>query len=258
LTIRSSEYFTFNNRRSDEFPIYNVNLQSNLQAEPFAAGRSIKERKIRGNDRPYFMGVELEPLEFTVSFGFLEPWNEQTIRETARWLLSPPYYAPLAFAEDLDRIYYCLCVDVPELVHNGLSQGYINLKFRCADAYTYSRVYEDIHDLTDNPAEGTAISFHNLGDAPCKPLISILKKGSGDVSIFNRSNGNAEFTLKNLQDGETVVVDCENRTIDTDLPLTFRYGDLVGDYTVLPVYRNDLLVKGRCELKFTYQWRRIQ
>lgn len=233
-------------------------MQSGMQNEPFAARRSIKEQRIRGRDRGYFQEIELEPLQITVSFAFEDRWNQDKIREVARWLLSPRYYAPLVFAEDIDRIFYCVCVDNPELVHNCLQEGYVNLTFQCIDAYTYTQVYEEIYDLSSNPTEGTVITFNNFGDVECKPIVMIYKIGNGDVSFFNQSNGNAEMTIKNLVDAETIEVDCENRMITTDIPLTYHYGDLKGDYLKLPIYNNYLLVKGACKIKFLYQLKRIQ
>lgn len=256
--IRSSEYFTFNGERSDYYGILNVNVgSSGLQSEPFAASRGIKEQRIRGNDRPYFMGVELEPLEFTVSFMFEDKWDESKIRNVARWLTSPKYYAPMVFA-DLDRIFYCICVDSPELIHNCLERGYIDLKFRCIDAYTYTRVYNKIVDLSQNPAEGTVYTFENFGDVECKPIVKIEKVGNGDVSFFNQSNGNAEMTFKNLIDKEIVTIDCESRIVESNIPLIYRYNNMVGDYLSIPIYNNYLLIKGTCKLTFTYQLKRIQ
>lgn len=256
--MRSGIYFTYNGIPSEQFGILNVNVQSGLQSEPFASGRSIVEQKVRGNDKPYFMGVEKAPFEFNVSFAFEETWDDDRIRDVARWLLNPKYYAPLVFADEPDKIYYCLCVDSPELVHTCLKTGYVNLRFRCADSYAYTSVYNVIHDLSANPVNGTVITFENFGDAECRPLVEIRKIGDGDVSFFNQSNGNAEMTFQDLLDDEILTVDCENRVIETNVPLTYRYENLHGDYLKLVLHNNYLLVKGTCEIKFTYQLKRLQ
>lgn len=259
MTIRSSLHFTFNGRRSDEFGIMNVNMESGLQSEPFAANRSVKEQRVRGRDRGYFQEIELDKLKFSVSFAWENGWeNEDKIREAARWLLSPQYYAPMIFAEQMDRIYYCICVDSPELLHNSMRQGYIRLNFECIDAYTYTPVYEKSLDLSNNSVEGTIYTFENFGDAACKPQISIYKVGNGSIGIFNQSDGNTEMTIKNLVNGETIEIDCENRIIESDIPLTHHYNDLQGDYLTIPVYNNRLLIKGKCHLRFKYQLKRLQ
>ncbi len=259
MAIRSSIYFTFNGQRSDDFGIVNVNMESGMLSEPFAAGRSIRKQRVRGRDRGYFQEIELEELKFTVTFAWRTGWeNEEKLREVARWLLSPKYYAPLVFADEPDKIYYCLCVDSPELIHNSLKQGYVRLNFECCDAYAYTPVYEQVFDLSNNPVGGTIIELENIGDAECKPIVSIYKVGGGDVTIRNQSNGNAEMTLVQLVDKETVDIDCENRLIKTDLPLTYRYDKLRGDYLILSIFDNKLLVQGSCRLKFVYQFKRLQ
>jgi phage-related protein len=233
-------------------------MDGGLQAEPFASSRSIREQRIKGNDRPYFMGIDREPLDFTVSFAFQDSWDNERIGEVAKWLLSPRYYAPMIFAGDMDRIFYCLCVDSPELIHNCLREGYIQLRFRCADAFTYTPVYEEIVDLSNNSIDGTTYTFNNLGHEVCKPEVSIYKITNGDVSIANLSDGNAEMKLLGLLDRETVTIDCDNRTVTSDISLTNRYGSLRGDYLALPVHHNHLRIKGKCVVKFKYQLKRIQ
>jgi phage-related protein len=261
MTVRSSIYFTFNSRRSDEFNIINVNMSTGMQSEPFSLNRSIREQKVKGNDQPYFMGLELQPLEITVSFAFENQFTTDKLREVARWLTTK-YYAPLQFFDESgggeDRIFYCLLIDGSELTHNSSNSGYINLKFRCIDAYTYTKVYEDIINLPTNPTAGTIHIFDNFGDDNCKPYLEIVKIGNGNVSIFNQSNGNAEMTLTGLLDNETVTVDCENRIITSDIPLTNRYGNLQGDYLTIPIFNNYLLIKGNCNIRFKYQLKRYQ
>lgn len=258
MAIRSSEYFTYDGIQSDTFGILNVNMEGGMLSEPFSSARVIREQKVKGNDRPYFMGIDREPYEFSVSFAFGDRWDETRIGEVAKWLLSPRYYAPLVFADDPDRIFYCLCVDSPELIHNGLREGYIDLHFRCNDPYSYTSVYEEIVDLTSNPVEGTVYVFDNFGQEVCLPEVTIHKNGNGSVEIANTSDGNAMMKFVDLLDNETVIVDCENRLIRSDIPLTSRYANLQGNYLALPINQNHLQIKGACTLKFKYQLKRLQ
>lgn len=238
--------------------IYNVNISSGMQSEPFAANRSIKEQKIRGNDRPYFQEILIEPLEFTVSFAFSDTWNDEQIKDVARWLTTPSFYSPLLFSDDLEKIYYALFIDSPEIVHNSLRQGYINLKVRCSDAYTYSPVYQEIFDLSNNGTNGTQINITNLGSVKMKPIVEIYKVGAGDINIYNLSNGNAEMSMIGLADMETVTIDCEAEDITTDIPLTYRYNNLQGSYLSLVTDNNYLLIKGKSQIRIAYQYKRIQ
>jgi phage-related protein len=257
VAIRSSEYFIFNGQKSEDFGIVNVNVNSGMQSEPFVAGRTIKEQVIRGRDRPYYFGIQLQPLEFTVSFAFTQPWDSDLIKSVARWLTTPNYYVPMQFSDNLDIYYYCLCVDSPELIHNCLAEGYINLKFRCDGAYAYSPIYTtNVFDYSNNPSGGTQYKFENYGDVECQPIIYIQKIGTGDdIKIINTSNSGQTLILTGLQDQENIVVDCELNTIETDIPLTYRYSNHNGVFLSMVRGFNYLTIQGKCKLQWKYQFR---
>ncbi|WP_068620011.1 phage tail domain-containing protein [Paenibacillus tuaregi] len=142
MTIRESLFFSYAGRSSIDYGILNVNMSSGMLEEPLAASREILEESVRGRDRPYFQGIRKSPLKFNVSFAFEDSWNTAKMNEVARWLTEHTYYQPLFFSNEIgrdpERIYYALVVDEPNLVHNGLRQGYITLTFRCDSPYTYS------------------------------------------------------------------------------------------------------------------------
>lgn len=144
ITIRDALYFSYAGRKSVDFGIVNVNLNSGMLEESFVPSRSIVEEKVKGRDRPYFMRTEVEPLQFSVSFAFEESWDEDKIREVARWLTQHDYYQELSFTTEEgvnpEKIFYALAVDEATLIHNGLRQGYISLTFRCDSPYACSPV----------------------------------------------------------------------------------------------------------------------
>lgn len=178
MTIRSSEYFIFDGIPSNDFGIINVNISSGMQEEPFVAGREIREVSIRGNDRPYFQGVQRQPLQFNVSFAFEERWNKELISKVARWLTGHEYYKPLIFSDEPEKIYYAIFVDSPTLVHNCLSEGYINLTVRCDSPYVYSPLsLTKIYDWKESPKtiEDTAM---NQGD-----LINLTVNSNGELVL---------------------------------------------------------------------------
>lgn len=196
ITIRDSLYFSFAGIKSVDYGILNVNLNSGMQEEIFFPSREIVEEKVKGNDRPYFMRTETEPLKFSVSFAFEETWNTEKIREVARWLTQHDYYQELYFVNEdglgSERIFYAMFVEDSTLIHNCLKQGYINLTVRCDSPYTYSpimtsRVYKwnytpleikkntysnGIHQSTTTNAQG------NLTLNPARPKWSDFSAGT--------------------------------------------------------------------------------
>ncbi|MFE6075791.1 phage tail domain-containing protein [Paenibacillus sp. NPDC057886] len=144
ITIRDSLYFSFAGETSVKHGLINVNLNSGMQEEIFFPSREIIEEKVKGNDKPYFMRTETEPLKFPVSFAFEETWNTEKIREITRWLTQHEYYQELYFVNEdglgAERIFCAMFVEDSTLVHNCLKQGYINLTVRCDSPYSYSPI----------------------------------------------------------------------------------------------------------------------
>jgi phage-related protein len=260
MTIRESLYFTYAGISSTTYGITNVSISTGLYEEPFLSSRSIREQKIRGNDKPYFQEIEGSPLQISITFAFDDVWDDAKIREVARWLGSQTYYQPLHFSENPNRIFYCLAVDDSSLIHNGLKQGYVQMTMRCDSPYSYSPTYtSQLYDYSANVAGGTKLEFTNEGDLPLKPEIWITKVGVGDVSIFNESNGNIEFKFTSLDDTEMVYVDNENEYIESDkVPITYRYSNFNNNYLKLFRGKSVLNIVGNCKIQLRYKYRTLQ
>jgi phage-related protein len=259
MAIMESIRFNYSDIYSSEFGILNVTLSSGMYQETFASSRSIKETKVRGNDKPYFQGIEYEPLTLKLSFAFQDTWDEDKIRSVARWLCGQQYYKPLFFEEHPERIFYCMAVDESQLVHNGLKQGYVELTMRCDSPYTYSPVYSPVAtNLSSNVVGGTLVKFTNNGDVICKPEIFINKIGAGDFRIVNTTNMNSEFKFTSLANNETVYVDNEREYIETDIPLTYRYSNFNNGYLEMVRGVNNLMVYGNAIINFRYQFKTLQ
>lgn len=98
----------------------------------------------------------------------------------------------------------------------------------------------------------------NYGDVICKPELWIKKvNGSGDIKLINETNGQS-LELKDLNNGETVYIDCENEDIVTDLPLKYRYNDHNGVFIELEIGENYLAGEGDFELDMRLQFKTLQ
>lgn len=257
--ISESLYFMFDGVKSSDFGIMNVSIKDGLYEEQFIPSKTIREETVRGRSKRYFQGIESEPLEIPLSFYFTDTWDNDKIRQIARWL-SVDYYKPLIFSENPDRIFYAMPIQDFKVIHNGLKQGYLTLTMRCNDSYSYSPEYlSPIYDLSSNTVDGTIIEFENKGDENLYPEMWIEKVGAGDISIINLSNGGKEFRMTGLADAETVYIDNENEDIETDLSQTYRYNNHNGVFVeILKWSVNRLKVVGNAKLRFRYQLKRLQ
>lgn len=256
MGIRDSLYFIYDNVKSTDMKLLNVNVNNGMMEEIFLPNKTIYETKIRGG-KTYFHGIEYKNLSFPVSFAFSETYDNDLIRSIARWL-SPDYYKPLRFSDNLNRIFYAMPIDDIQLIHNGLKEGYLTLTFRCNTYHAYSPVYtSQIYDLSTNPTY-TMIQFINNGDLPIYPIIYITKVNNGDLSIFNQTNGDIEFKLIDLTDNENLTIDCENHIIETDLTDAYRYNNFNGNYLKILRGLNNLRIVGTAKIQFKWECKLLQ
>jgi phage-related protein len=257
MSISESLYFIYDNINFyEQFGIINVHVENNLYEEPFLANRRINEIKIKNRSEPYFQNIEESPLSLKLSFAFEDTFDSEKIRAIAR-ALKKDFYCPLVFSENPDRIFYCICVDESQLIHNGLGNGYVVLNFRCNSSYSYSPVYSSpIYDLTSNPASGTEISITNNGDLPMPILINIQIINGSSFSITNISDAGKSISFTGLDVAEVLEVNTENESITSTS--SYRYDNMEGEFLLLNRGVSKLLIKGKIKLQFQYQFRLLQ
>jgi phage-related protein len=250
--IKDSLYFVYDEVNSMDFGIMNVSISEGLYEEPFLATRTIKEFKVRGNDRPYFSEIQRDPLSFSLSFYFENGWDDELISQVKQWL-NQDYYKPLIFSEQPDKVYYALIIDSPSVTHNGLKQGYVTLNVRCDSPYSYSpELMTPLYTFSDS--EVNNLTINNSGDCTIYPQIYITKIGDGDLTIDNYNGGNT-FKFTNLADQEKLYIHCEKEYIETSIPDFYRYDSFNGNYMILQYGKNPLKITGKCSIQFQYQFK---
>ena len=256
--ISESQHFYFDGRKSTEFGIINVQVGSELYNEPMLATRTINEVYIRGRKEPYFIDVDEQPISFELKFGFLEPWNDRLIDEVLRWL-NVTNYKPFYFEGNIDKVYYVMPVDGIEKIHNGLKQGYLELRMRTDSGRAYSHsITSKIYDTSNlgkiQNTKYPIIEIGNRGHHPIYPQIWIEKIGDGDIEIYNKSNDNKLFRFKNIEKGEKLFIDCSNEIIQTSKKNTYRYDDFNDEYLKIVYGVNQLAVSNNMKIEFAYRY----
>lgn len=246
--------FTFNSESSSDYGVLNVTFDSGMQEEPFLPTRKILEQKIRGNNKPYFLGVEYEPLTIPVRIVFEKDFNIDKLRNLANWLTTDNY-APLIFESKPSHIYYTLLVDEGTLTHNSINQGYVDVTFRCDSPWAWTPAYSQFHDFSSNVTDGTNYTINNVGDLTIQPILEVEIVSGTEFSIQNLSNKGERLSLVGLAVGEKLIIDCQNQTIDSDIPLTYRYGNRTLDSQFISFIKgnNYLNIKGNVKITFKYR-----
>lgn len=202
--------FTYDGISSEDFGVFMINSGTGLFKEPFLVNRSIVEKTIAGRDVPLFSRVDQKPLSFPLTI-FIEDWQkEDNLRAIARWL-NQKEYKPLWFESDPNKRMWALIDGAPQLVHNGLKEGYITVNVRCMTHY-----YESPDKIYKRTVIGTAEDMiNNDGDEDFAPILEIKKIGNGDVKIetWMEDEKINNFEIKSMLDGEIAYVDCIRETI---------------------------------------------
>jgi predicted phage tail component-like protein len=246
----------FNNKSSQDYGIINCHVDnSGLYNESFLAPRSIRQVKTKYG-KSYFQGIDQENLTLKVTFAFTKTWDDELIREVARWLSEPNFYSPLIFSSNPDRIFYAIITNSPQLIHNGCREGYVELDFLCSHPWSFSPVYTQTFDLSSNTIDGTIIQLINNGDLPIEPIIKVQFVSGTGFSIVNLSDSGKFIYFDGLQINETLTIDTENEDIQSDA-LVYRYNQMLGEYINFPRGVNNIKILGSINLQFIYELRTL-
>jgi len=247
--------FQFDSKKSTDFNLYLVNLETGVKNVPYSVEREINEEKIRNNSIPYFFGINEQPLYFKVTLFREEEWDYDTRIEITRWLFQDEY-KPFISTDNNSIIYNCIIVDRPEKLLIGNITRMIELNFRCDAPWAWSPSFSTTYDLSDNTTTKT-LQFENRSNIVkyCYPEIWIQSLDGGAISLKNYSDGGREFKFNNLQINETIYVNNQLKQIETDIPNIYRLSDFVGrNWLRLNYGINQIVVTGKCLIKTQMQY----
>lgn len=251
-----------NGFRSMDYGIINCTIGSGMIEEPYIAPREIRETYIRGNPKPYFHGVDFKPIELNVTFafenfhtGFTPNDKNRALRELAYWL-TRDYYVPFGIVGQ-DTMFYVICISDSVLVHNALSQGYVELVLRTDAPWAYSEI--KTLSLNLDPNIETKIDFYNNGDLPIEPEIwfkmPFISSGQGDFQITKNTNNSSVFKFSNLLSQEEIYINNEKEYIESVNTNNYRYDNFNNNYLSLDRGKTELVIKGASKLIMKYQER---
>lgn len=241
--------FTYDGISSEDLGVMMVNSGTGLYKEPFLANRSIIEKNIAGRNVPLFGRVEEKPLSFPLTI-FIEDWETRDdLRAIARWL-NQTEYKPFWFDTNPDKRVWALVEGSPQLVHNGIKEGYITLNIRCKTHY-----YESQDRYYNRVVDGFAEDMiNNDGDEDFAPIIEIKKIGNGDVKIETYMEGQKinSMEINNMLSGEIAYIDCIRETIRSSHQEQERYlFDLFNDDYLYFTLGNQYNTESSTKIVFT-------
>lgn len=253
MTRKQSLYFTYDGRDSRDLGIVQIQKGNGLFEESFMPVRTIVEEMIPGRDEPYYYGTSLTPIEDDI---VLYTDNELTTRQVEEIcdFLFAPYYKPLTFSDNPERIYFAMFIGDAKLIHNGAEQGYFSIKFRCNSPYSFSPVYNRAAYISSESSY-TELEVINSGIGEVFPVIEVQKIGNGEINIINTSDGGSETVIKGLIDKQYVEIDTETNNLSSNIkhPSIYEGFNLVYPRLIRGI--NRFKIKGKSNIIISYYYK---
>lgn len=191
--LSNSPHIIYDGMSSRMFGITNVQPSSGLAEEIFLADTTLVTDQSRYSDKVYLLGVQREPLEFTMRL-FFDPhtFDERKFQEMKRWFRQDTY-KPFRYdsgkEQDLDIWVYAIVTGQSQAFHNAIDDGFIDFTFRTSAPHRFSQVMEDEFDFTktntEKMDEGLREGLHDMDEAVDK-LNSRLRQSM--KSVYEVSN----------------------------------------------------------------------
>jgi phage-related protein len=184
-----------------------------------------------------------------MTIAFQDGFTDSSIDSIVRWLFVDTY-KPLYFEGKEDKVYMAIPIGESSIAHNGLKQGYFTINMRCDSPNVYS-------PLTESPiytvVGSKTITVNNGGHFDVFPEISIVKNGSGTITLQNVDDVGNIFEVRDLTNGEDLYINCEKEIIETDIVGMYRYDNIIGEFPRLVYGDNRFVVTGSCTIQFRYK-----
>lgn len=248
-TIKDKLHFNFGGISSKTYGLINIVTDNGMYTETLIADRSLNETKVRGSKKPMLHSIEDSPLEFDMTIAFEQSYTDEIINNVIKWLFVD-YYRPLYFEGKENRVFMAIAVGSPQIIHNGLNQGYVELTMRCNSSSVFSP-----HAVTPLTTVTTSSTITVVSDShfDVYPEISFKKIGIGHVNITSLDDGGNIFEVRNLTNQEDIYIHCGKEIIETDLMGTYRYGNIIGEFPRLVQGTNRFKVTGGCAIQLRYK-----
>lgn len=150
--LSNSPHIIYDGFSSRQFGVTNVQPANGLAQEIFIANTSLVTDQSRYNDRVYLLGVNREPLQFSMRLLF-DPhtFDERKLQDIKRWFYQDtykPFRYDSAQESDLDIWVYAICTGESSVRHNAIDDAYVDFHFETNAPYRFTQVMEDEYDFS--------------------------------------------------------------------------------------------------------------
>lgn len=254
-------YFIFDGKSSMDYNMKIYNVDDMPQDEMLVAEREYTKVKApRGSKYRIIDCQESDVLTFSIKF-LKEDFSiidDFKLPEIVRWLFNQKDYKKLQIvSNDMINLYYnCILTNVQKISVAGQTYGFsctVECDSSCAWEFPYTKNYNFSSDTGEvfQVHYGTFICTCDNLDNKLLPKIKITKVEDGNLQI--RINNLTSVTMiSNLNDGEIIEIDCENKIISSNLNNNI-FEDFMGNFPFFQRGINNIEFWGQGLMEVTYQ-----
>lgn len=211
--------FVFDGIPNTDYGIYILDIDGSAKkTTQTGSDLDLITQKVPGRPIPYLLGCEnSEVLEFTLTFGAMEPLDRDMVIAIQKWLFGKKYYRELKIIQKDMYDYHYECIMTGAKLVTIANWPYA---FTCTITCNAPWAWTNEKTYSYNASTEQKIVFRNLSDNPDydRPYLEITATGS-DFYIINESDGGRKFELTGLQSGEVVSVDNDREIITSSTGL---------------------------------------
>jgi hypothetical protein len=242
--------FIYDNITSESFNLKIGYLNSGGTQES-TSGSNIKiiSDKVRRKPKPYFYGVEIEPvLEFDMFVYSEVALDIYDLSAINKWLYGRQQYKWLQVQQEngMEGIWYNCFLTNPQDIYIGNLPYCKKFTVVCDAPWAWTDEFTYNYTIT---TPNQSIIFNNLSDCAddyLYPYVSFtISSTTTNFSIKNNSDNGREFKFTNISGNETITVNNELQII-TSSTLNNRLNNFNLKWLRLVSGNNSLIVNGNC------------
>ena len=251
-------YFEFDGRKSKDKKLKMIIIDNKSEDDKFGVEQEVIEED-NGTDTPLFLGVKRKPQTLKIAIMKMDKFNnplsytDRELEEICRWLFKKEY-RPFIPWDNTGMVYYVIFTKGTDFF-NCAKEGYINLEMRLNAPYGYSRLLNNEYTVMGEKT----IDIYNRSDIDnfIYPDIEFeLKDDNTDLVIKNLSLSNEIMEFNNLTPNDHIMI--YNEGLKDMMSLQDKSRNIFQcsnkKFIKLQYGLNRIQIKGKCKIKFTYQY----
>lgn len=252
-----SENFTFNNIHSRDMNISLISLEGDILNDyGISYNENIVSESINNKNFYYSSSKEIPSIVLNLAlvdnYGVPMKWDYETRKNVIDWLITDTF-CEFVSEDNPEIIYYFKCIGINKKFSLNM-EGMLEVTMQPQDEYAYSPIMTYVYEV-DGEKDIDIYCLENATDKNF-PVIEIEQLGEESIEIINNSTYADGLVINNLTLNECIKIDNDIKQVESSLNIN-RLLNINRKWFYLKKGINNITIKGKCNIKFTTQYRLV-